>query len=72
LGKLVNRQLVFRRQRAQRTGNKQEHAVLLRTEASRAQQRWGVRVTCLPEYSTLQGNVIDEALYDNTQTPPQK
>jgi hypothetical protein len=36
----------------------------------RAQRRHGFAVSGLPDYSTLSGNVFDEALRDNTQTPP--
>jgi hypothetical protein len=36
----------------------------------RAQQRHNFVVVSLPEGSSLNGNVFDEALIDNTQTPP--
>jgi hypothetical protein len=35
-----------------------------------AQQRQGFAVGKLPDCSSLYGNVFDEALRDNTQTPP--
>jgi len=35
-----------------------------------AQQRHGFSVGKLPEFSTLNGNPLEEALLDNTQTPP--
>ncbi|HZY85531.1 MAG TPA: hypothetical protein VFE78_11925 [Gemmataceae bacterium] len=35
-----------------------------------AQQRKGFAVGKLPDYSSLNGNAFDEALRDNTQTPP--
>jgi hypothetical protein len=35
-----------------------------------AQRRHGFAVEKLPDYSTLSGNVLDEALHDNTRTPP--
>jgi hypothetical protein len=35
-----------------------------------AQRRHGFTVGPLPEFTTANGDVIDEALHDNTQTPP--
>jgi hypothetical protein len=35
-----------------------------------AQRRHGFTVSPLPGYSSLDGNIFDEALRDNTQTPP--
>lgn len=35
-----------------------------------AQQRHGFAVSKLPDYSTLNGNPLEEALQDNTRTPP--
>jgi hypothetical protein len=35
-----------------------------------AQQRQGFAVGKLPDYSSLNGSALDEALHDNTQTPP--
>ena len=35
----------------------------------RAQQRLGFRVSSLPDGSSLKGNIFDEALQDNVQTP---
>ena len=35
-----------------------------------AQQRRGFAVGKLPDFSTLSGNPLDEALIDNRQTPP--
>lgn len=35
-----------------------------------AQQRHGFAVGKLPDYSTLDGNSLQEALFDNTRTPP--
>ena len=37
--------------------------------SSRAQQRFGFTVATLPDCSTLEGNLYDDALRDNTQTP---
>jgi len=34
-----------------------------------AQNRRGFTVTPLPEFSTIDGNALDEALHDNSQTP---
>ena len=36
----------------------------------RAQQRWGFAMGKLPDFSTLNGNPLAEALIDNRQTPP--
>src|SRR4051794_7084276 len=36
----------------------------------RAQRRRGFAVGALPDHSTLGGNPLEEALRDNTQTPP--
>ncbi len=36
-----------------------------------AQRRHGFCVAKLPDFSTLLGNPFDEALHDNTQTPPE-
>ena len=36
----------------------------------RAQRLHGFAVETLPQFSTLAGNSYDEALHDNTQTPP--
>lgn len=38
--------------------------------SEKAQQRHGFAVGKLPDYSTLDGNPLDEALHDNTRTPP--
>jgi hypothetical protein len=35
-----------------------------------AQRRHGFSVCPLPEFTSCNGDVIEEALYDNTQTPP--
>jgi hypothetical protein len=35
-----------------------------------AQRRHGFSISSLPELSSCSGNVIEEALHDNTQTPP--
>jgi hypothetical protein len=35
-----------------------------------AQRRHGFAVSALPEFDGCNGNVIEEALHDNTQTPP--
>ena len=35
-----------------------------------AQQRKGFAVCKLPDCSTLDGNPLDEALHDNTKSPP--
>jgi len=38
--------------------------------SSRAQSRHGFSVGKLPDFATLNGNPLEEALQDNTQTPP--
>ena len=35
-----------------------------------AQRRHGFAVSSLPEFSSLDGNALEEAPHDNTQTPP--
>jgi hypothetical protein len=36
----------------------------------RAQRRHGFSVSPIPDYSSLNGNIVEDALRDNTQTPP--